>query len=309
MTGAGGAFSRHRMSTTAAEPRIARGLSEFDGRYDVVFCDVWGVVHNGQERYPAACEALQRFRAQGGTVILITNAPRPNPPILEQLEGLKVARDVFDDMVTSGDVTLAFIAERKDAPIYHIGPERDFTLFEISHQQTGIKPRLVPLEEAAYVVVTGLYDDRAETVDDYAQRLDFMRARNLDLISANPDLVVHVGDQLIYCAGAIAQAYEERGGRVLQAGKPFAPIYERALAFAEKIRGTKVPRERILAIGDAMRTDVAGAVEFGIDALFVTKGIHREELHVDGAIDLAAYRRFLSENPRHPLAAIPELVW
>jgi len=297
------------MSTTAAEPRIARGLSEFDGRYDVVFCDVWGVVHNGQARYPAACEALQRFRAQGGTVILITNAPRPNPPILEQLEGLKVARDVFDDMVTSGDVTLAFIAERKDAPIYHIGPERDFTLFEISHQQTGIMPRLVPLEEAAYVVVTGLYDDRAETVDDYAQRLDFMRARNLDLISANPDLVVHVGDQLIYCAGAIAQAYEERGGRVLQAGKPFAPIYERALAFAEKIRGTKVPRERILAIGDAMRTDVAGAVEFGIDALFVTKGIHREELHVDGAIDLAAYSRFLSENPRHPLAAIPELVW
>jgi len=297
------------MSTTAAEPRIARGLSEFDGRYDVVFCDVWGVVHNGQARYPAACEALQRFRAQGGTVILITNAPRPNPPILEQLEGLKVARDVFDDMVTSGDVTLAFIAERKDAPIYHIGPERDFTLFEISHQQTGIMPRLVPLEEAAYVVVTGLYDDRAETVDDYAQRLDFMRARNLDLISANPDLVVHVGDQLIYCAGAIAQAYEERGGRVLQAGKPFAPIYERALAFAEKIRGTKVPRERILAIGDAMRTDVAGAVEFGIDALFVTKGIHREELHANGALGLVAYRQFLAENPRHPLAAIPELVW
>ena len=309
MTGTGGAFSRHRMSTTAAEPRIARGLSEFDGHYDVVFCDVWGVVHNGQERYPAACEALQRFRAQGGTVILITNAPRPNPPILEQLEGLKVARDVFDDMVTSGDVTLAFIAERKDAPIYHIGPERDFTLFEISYQQTGIMPRLVPLEEAAYVVVTGLYDDRAETVDDYAQRLDFMRAKNLDLISANPDLVVHVGDQLIYCAGALAQAYEERGGRVLQAGKPFAPIYERALAFAEKIRGTKVPRERILAIGDAMRTDVAGAVEFGIDALFVTKGIHREELHANGALDLVAYRQFLAENPRHPLAAIPELVW
>ena len=297
------------MSTTAAGPRIARGLSEFDGRYDVVFCDVWGVVHNGQARYRAACEALQRFRQQGGTVILITNAPRPNPPILEQLAGLHVARDVFDDMVTSGDVTLAFIAERKDAPIYHIGPERDFTLFEISHKQTGIKPRLVPLQEAAYVVVTGLYDDRAETVDDYAQRLDIMRARNLDLISANPDLVVHVGDQLIYCAGAIAQAYEERGGRVLQAGKPFAPIYERALAFAEKIRGTKVPRERILAIGDAMRTDVAGAVDFGIDALFVTKGIHRDELHVDGAIDLAAYQRFLAENPRHPLAAIPELVW
>jgi HAD superfamily hydrolase (TIGR01459 family) len=242
-------------------------------------------------------------------VILITNAPRPNPPILEQLAGLQVARDVFDDMVTSGDVTLAFIAQRKDQPIYHIGPERDFTLFQISEQQTGIKPRLVPLEDASYVVVTGLYDDRAETVEDYAERLDIMRARKLDMISANPDLVVHVGDQLIYCAGAIAQAYEERGGKVFQAGKPFAPIYERALAFAEKIRGQKVPRERILAIGDAMRTDVVGAVDFGIDALFVTKGIHREELHANGELDLAAYRQFLGENPRHPLAAIPELVW
>lgn len=309
MTGSCGVFSRHGMSKTPLEPRIARGLSEFDGHYDVVFCDVWGVVHNGQARYPAACEALQRFRAQGGTVILITNAPRPNPPILEQLAGLKVARNVFDDMVTSGDVTLAFIAARKDQPIYHIGPERDFTLFEISQQQTGIKPRLVPLDDASYVVVTGLYDDRAETVEDYADRLRIMREKKLDMISANPDLVVHVGDQLIYCAGAIAQAYEERGGKVLQAGKPFAPIYERALAFAEKIRGEKVPRDRILAIGDAMRTDVAGAVEFGIDALFVTKGIHREELHPQGELDLGAYRRFLGENPRHPLASIPELVW
>ncbi len=297
------------MTQTPALPRIARGLSEFDGRYDVVLCDVWGVVHNGQARYPAACEALQRFRVQGGTVILITNAPRPNPPILEQLEGFHVPRDAFDDMVTSGDVTLAFIAERKDQPIFHIGPERDLTLFEISHQQTGVKPRLVPLEEAAYVVVTGLNDDRSETLEDYADRLAIMRARNLDMISANPDLVVHVGYQLIYCAGALAQVYEERGGRVLQAGKPFAPIYERALAFAEKIRGQSVPRNRILAIGDAMRTDVAGAVDFGVDALFVTRGIHREELHADGALDLAAYQQFLAENTRHPLAAIPELVW
>ncbi len=297
------------MMKKIAEPRIARGLSEFDGRYDVVFCDVWGVVHNGQARYPAACEALQRFRSGGGTVILITNAPRPNPPILEQLAGFHVPQDAYDDMVTSGDVTLAFIAERKDAPIYHIGPERDFTLFEISHQQTGIKPRLVPLEDAAYVVVTGLSDDRIEAPEDYADRMAMMRAKNLDMISANPDLVVHVGDQLIYCAGALAQAYEERGGRVFQAGKPFAPIYERALAFAERTRGQNVPRERILAIGDAMRTDVAGAVEFGIDALFVTKGIHREELHANGALDLAAYQQFLVENPRHPLAAIPELVW
>jgi HAD superfamily hydrolase (TIGR01459 family) len=295
--------------TNQSQPRIARGLSEFAGRYDVVLCDIWGVVHNGEARNSAACDALQRFRAQGGTVILITNAPRPSPPILDQLKLLRVPRDAFDDMVTSGDVTLSYIAERVGQPICHIGPERDLTLFEISAQQTGVKPRLTSLKEADYVVITGLNDDRSETPDDYADRLSTMLERKLDLVCANPDLVVHVGDELIYCAGAVAQAYEDRGGRVLQAGKPFAPIYERALSFAEKIRGAAVPRSRILAIGDAMRTDIAGAVDFGVDALFVTKGIHREELHRGEAIDLAAYERFLAENPGHPMAAIPELLW
>lgn len=293
----------------SSQPRIARGLSEFVGRYDVVLCDVWGVVHNGEARYPAACDALQRFRQQGGTVVLLTNAPRPSPPILDQLATLQVPRDAFDDMVTSGDVTLAFIAQRAGQPIHHIGPERDLTLFEISERQTGVKPRLTGLDEAAYVVITGLNDDRSETPDDYADRLAIMKARGLDMICANPDLVVHVGEELIYCAGAVAQAYQDIGGRVLQAGKPFAPIYERALSLAETVRGADVPRARILAIGDAMRTDVAGAVAFGIDALFVTKGIHREELHRDDALDLAAYRQFLAENPRHPTAAIAELTW
>jgi HAD superfamily hydrolase (TIGR01459 family) len=291
------------------QPRVARGLSELAGRYDVVFCDIWGVVHNGEARYPAACDALQRFRQQGGTVILITNAPRPSPPILDQLAGLKVPRDAFDKMVTSGDVTLSYIAERTGQPIYHIGPERDLTLFEISAQQTGVKPPLTTLDEADFVVITGLNDDRSETPDDYADQLAVMRARKLDMVCANPDLVVHVGEQLIYCAGAVAQAYEDRGGRVLQAGKPFAPIYERALAFAQKIRGAAVAHDRILAIGDAMRTDIAGAVDFGVDALFVTRGIHREELHSGDAIDIAAYRQFLEENPKHPTAAIPALVW
>ncbi len=295
--------------TMPTQPRIARGLSDFEGQYDVVFCDIWGVVHNGQARYPAACEALQRFRAQGGTVILITNAPRPSPPILDQLAGLNVPRDVFDEMVTSGDVTLSYIAERAGRPIYHIGPERDFTLFEISQQQTGVKPRLTSLKEADFVVITGLNDDRSETPDDYADQLAVMQERKLDMVCANPDLVVHVGEELIYCAGAVAQAYEDRGGRVLQAGKPFAPIYERALSFAQKIRGAAVPRHRILAIGDAMRTDIAGAVDFGVDALFVTKGIHRDELHKGDLIDEAAYRQFLDENEKHPAAAIPELVW
>ncbi|MDB5596539.1 MAG: phosphatase [Hyphomicrobiales bacterium] len=295
------------------EPLILDGLSGLVGRYDAVFCDVWGVIHNGRARFPAACDALARFRAAGGTVILITNAPRPSRPILEQLEALNVPRTTFDHMVTSGDVTLGFIGARKAAPLHHIGPERDLTLFQIAAEQTGIEPRLVPLAEAEYVVVTGLFDDQTETPDDYAGDLGKMRARGLDMISANPDLVVHVGDQLIYCAGALAQAYEALGGRVLQAGKPFAPIYERALALASERRGGLIARERILAIGDAMRTDIAGAVDFGADSLFITSGIHRDELHPGDTsrpeLDRVAYAQFLGEASCRPTMAMAELIW
>ncbi|MDB5650890.1 MAG: HAD-superfamily hydrolase, subfamily [Hyphomicrobiales bacterium] len=294
-------------------PRILDGLSALAGRYDAIFCDVWGVIHNGRARFPAACEALSRFREAGGTVILITNAPRPSRPILEQLAGLQVPRTTFDGMVTSGDVTLGFIEARRDAPLHHIGPERDLTLFQVAAEQTGVVPRLVPLPEAAYVVVTGLFDDQTETPDTYAGDLELMRARGLDMISANPDLVVHVGDQLIYCAGALAQAYEARGGHVLQAGKPFSPIYERALEMASASRGKAVTRDRILAIGDAMRTDITGAGHFGIDSLFITSGIHRDELHPGPEsrpdLDLAAYAQFLDTADVTPTLAMPELIW
>lgn len=297
----------------APSPRRLAGLSEWADRYDAVFCDVWGVVHNGQAFFREACEALRRFRQGGGTVVLITNAPRPSPPILEQLERLGVPRSTYDTMVTSGDVTLAFIEERKGRPLHHIGPERDLTLFEIAAARTGVSPALVPLDRADYVVVTGLNDDQSETPDDYAARLDSMLERRLELISANPDLVVHVGDKLIYCAGAIAEAYERRGGAVLQAGKPFPPIYERAFALAAQERGGDVARNRVLAIGDAMRTDIAGAAAFGIHSLFVTSGIHRDELHTGAgpqpALDDAALERFLKNADCAPTALMPQLVW
>ena len=222
---------------------------------------------------------------------------------------LKVPREAYDDMVTSGDVTLSFIAERKDAPLYHIGPERDHTLFDILEQMTGIRPPLVGVEEASYVVCTGLFNDLTEQPSDYDDRLSVMHRRKLDFISANPDLVVHVGDKLIYCSGAIAERYEEAGGRVLQAGKPFRPIYERAVALAGQLRGGAPDLRRVLAIGDALRTDIQGACDFGIDALFVTSGIHRGDLHAAGALDEAALDRALAEAGVRPVAAIPELVW
>lgn len=303
------------MSPQMTAPRILRGLGEIASAYDVLLCDVWGVVHNGKAAHAAACDALVRFRRAGGSVVLITNAPRPQAPILEQLERLGAPREAFDEMVTSGDVTIAYIAQRGEAPLHHIGPERDLALFDALADETGLRPKLVGIDEAAYVVCTGLDRDDIETPDDYAGQLAAMRARELDFISANPDLVVHVGDKMIYCAGALAAAYDALGGRVLQAGKPHPPIYERALARATALRGGRLDRRRVLAIGDAMHTDVQGGRDAGLDVLFVTSGIHRAELHPPGpdgrtaALEAAALEQFLTGGHAVPTAAIPALVW
>ncbi len=288
---------------------IISGLRDLAPRYDAILCDVWGVVHNGREHFAAACEALSRFRANGGVVVLVTNAPRPNPPVRAQLDGLGVPRSTFDDIVTSGDVTLARIADHGDAPLHHIGPARDLSLFKILHDRTGLKPALVSLDEARYVVCTGMFNDQTDAPEDYDASLAKMRARGLDLISANPDIVVHVGDRLIYCSGAIAERYEKVGGRVIQAGKPFAPIYEEALKLVAARAGRTIDPRRILAVGDGLGTDVKGACDFGLDCLFVTSGIHCDDLHANDALDPRALARLVTEAGVSPVAAISELVW
>ena len=293
---------------------VLEGIAALADRYDVILSDIWGVVHNGREHFPQACAALRKFRDMGKTVILVTNAPRPHQPVLKQLAGLGVPEGTFDAVVTSGDVTLAFIAAHGLAPLYHIGPVRDHALFEILHEQTGLKPPLVGLADASYVVCTGLFDDN-ETPDDYAQALDAMRARDLEFISANPDIVVHVGEREIYCSGALAQRYAQQGGRVSQAGKPYAPIYDRAMELAAKHLGKTPDIARVLAIGDGMHTDIGGAITRGLDAVFVTTGIHRVELHPAdaagraGELDIAALKKLVAAHGYSPIAAITRLNW
>ena len=302
------------IETAAGAIPILSGFAGIAGRYDVVLSDIWGVVHNGREHFPEACAALRRFREKGGVVVLVTNAPRPFPPILEQLKLLGAPRDCFDEVVTSGDVTLNFVAAHGMKPVHHIGPPRDLTFFEIMEQQLGHRPPSVQLDDADYVLCTGLFDDD-HSPDHYAPALEKMRARGMELICANPDLVVHVGDHMLWCAGAIAERYAEMGGKVLQAGKPFAPIYDRALELAAGRLGGPVDPSRVVAIGDAIRTDVKGACERGLDAVFVTSGIHRDELHPDarpgepGAMDVSAMRNLIKEANVRPVAAMPMLVW
>ena len=270
--------------------------------YDLLLCDVWGVIHNGVESFPPACEALTRARAEGITVQLISNSPRPGQAVLPQLDALHVPRDSYDAMVTSGDVTTTVILQRPGQSVFHLGPPRDLPIYQ------GLNVKLVDLDHADYVVCSGLFDDTRETPEDYRATLERMRARNLFMLCANPDVVVERGNELVYCAGALADLYRSMGGDVLYAGKPYPAIYERTLAWAQSLRKGEVPLHRVLAIGDSVRTDLAGAAALGVDFLFLTAGIHAGEIGGDANPDPKTLKLFFEEN-RMPKAVMHRLVW
>ncbi len=233
--------------------RFVERLRDLTAGVDVVLSDIWGVVHNGLVAFPEACGALQAFRQQGGTVILITNAPRPADSVQRQLRKLSVADDIYDAIVSSGDLTRHFVADHPGRKMFWIGPERDSSIHR------GLNAVLAPLEEADYIVCTGLFDDETESAEDYRGMMLQARERKLPLICANPDIVVERGDRLIYCAGAVAELYRELGGEVIFYGKPHRPIYQRAMALAAERQGHAIELSRVLAIGDSVRTDLAGA--------------------------------------------------
>ncbi|WP_436642857.1 TIGR01459 family HAD-type hydrolase [Microbaculum sp. FT89] len=284
-------------------PQILLRFRDLAERYDGILCDIWGVVHNGVRAWPDACDALHRFREAGGRVVLITNAPRPSAPIREMLDGLKVPHHAYDDIVSSGDLTHAMLAERAGRKAFHLGPERDLGVFE------GIDMPLTGAADAELVVNTGLFDDTTETPDDYADMLAAFRARDVEMVCANPDVVVERGDELLYCAGALADAYEALGGRVLWAGKPHPPIYDEALARLATAAGRPVERARVLAIGDSLRTDLAGAARSGVDALFIASGIHGGELIREDALDLPGLEQSFRQADVWPRAVMSRLVW
>ena len=281
---------------------FAERFAPLAARYDAVLSDVWGVIHNGVVATPEPCDALMRFRARGGTVALITNAPRPGAVVTRFLDKLNVPREAYDTIVSSGDVTRAVIGKRPEKNVFHIGPERDLGIFE------GLDLRFVPMEQADYVVCTGLTDDETETPESYRALLTRLRERKLFMICGNPDLVVERGDKLVYCAGAVADLYGELGGEVLYAGKPHPPIYQECLSRIAALRGGEPPRARVLAIGDSVRTDLTGATNMGIDCLFVTAGIHAEELGRERP-EAAALGEIFASAPVKPKAVTNKLKW
>ena len=270
---------------------LVASLADIADRYDAIFCDVWGVVHNGREAFAPACDALRALKASGKPVLLLTNAPRPRDAVVRSLARLGVDKRVYDAVVTSGDSTRAEMARRAPGPVMHIGPDWDRSLYE------GLDLAFATVEEAAFISCIGLTDEENETPEDYRSLLENALERSLDLVCANPDLVVRWGDRLMYCAGALAQLYEEMGGRAVYTGKPHEPIYRLACAELERVAGTPIARDRILAIGDGLGTDIAGANTAGLSALFVAGGIASDMArNGDGGLDIHRVGQILGER-------------
>ncbi|MFO1202092.1 MAG: TIGR01459 family HAD-type hydrolase [Tabrizicola sp.] len=265
---------------------ILRSLADLSGRYDAAFCDLWGCLHNGKAAFPAAVTALQGFRRNGGRVVLLTNAPRPKSSVIKQLDGLGVPRDAYDLVVTSGDAAqMGMLSGAVGRRVHHIGAPKDepfFTDFAedlAAFAKTQEPITRVDLKDAEGIVCTGLRDDLTETPDDYRAVLLLGKTLGLPMLCANPDIVVDMGDKRVYCAGALAQAYEQLGGTTLYFGKPHPPIYDLA---RRRLVEAGVPADpQILCIGDGISTDIQGGIAEGLDTLFITGGLEAERFGLD----------------------------
>lgn len=275
------------------------GVGALAERYDALLCDAWGVIHNGVELFPGAAEAMVRFREGGRAIIILTNAPRPSSVIPAQLDRLGLPRDAYDGVVTSGDATRAEIERRLPSPAFRIGPEKDDPLFE------GLNINFAPLEDAGFIICTGLRDDHREAPEDYRDLLEQAVARTLPMVCANPDIVVNWGGRLIWCAGALAEIYAGLGGEVVYGGKPHAPIYRLAMERIADVLGHCPEKSRVLAIGDGVKTDIEGANRQGVDAIFVAGdgGVH------EGGAEPETIRMRLEEAGVHAMAVAEALRW
>lgn len=250
-------------------------VAELAGRYDAVLCDVWGVLHDGRTVFPGAGEVLVELRAAGVRVVLLTNMPRPSSTMPAALARLGFPDGAWDAIVTSGDAIRSELARRAPGPVLRLGRDSDRELWD------GLGLQLVErLDRARFLAIAGLRDGQ-ESPSNYRGVLHAARDRDLELLCANPDVQIMSGGRLRWCAGAVAEEYAELGGRVVQAGKPHAAIYDRAFEVLATVAGGAVPRERVLAIGDGPVTDLLGANRQGLDSLFIATGIHGDAL-LDG---------------------------
>ncbi|MFV0295093.1 MAG: TIGR01459 family HAD-type hydrolase [Hyphomicrobiaceae bacterium] len=279
---------------------VITSVSRLSEKADAWICDVWGVLHNGKTAYVSAADACRQFRSQGGTVILVTNAPYPAREVMQRLDQLGIGSDAWDGIVTSGDVARALIDSLEPQPLLHLGPDRMLGML------AGIEQRLVPADDAGLVICTGLHDDERESPDDYRPMLEHLARRKVPLICANPDVMVERGNRLLPCAGALAQIYAQLGGKVTYTGKPYPPIYERAIAMIGQHRNSPIDRQRLLAIGDGLRTDMAGAQKNNLQAVYIASALHVAE---GRTVDAALMAELFGTSAHPPVAAMARLAW
>ena len=289
------------MNETPPDIPVIDHIAPLAAGYAAWFCDVWGVVHNGITPHDSAVQACESYRDEGGVVVLLSNSPRHSEGVAKQLDEIGVPRAAYDVLVTSGDVARAQMERTGADKVFLLGPERDRPML------AGLDIELTGPDAAEVVLCSGLFDDETETPDDYTELFERLRALNLTMICANPDLMVERGDRLIYCAGALAKTYGEMGGEVIYTGKPHPPIYALARERLTEVAGD-TPDSAILAVGDGVRTDIAGAIAEGLDSVFVASGLH-VEMDESDALDRAAIAALFADRPKKPLAAMKRLRW
>lgn len=290
--------------------QMITALADIAAPYDVLYCDLWGCLHDGKALYPAAVAALQDFRRKGGAVVLMTNAPRTHHAVQRRLEQMGMPADAWDAIVASGDATqAAMLTGAAGRKLWHLGPDKDEDMFTLIPDWLKDQPPIqrVPLDHAEGILCTGPFDEFTETPEDYRARFLLAKTMGLPMLCANPDLMVDFGTIRIACAGALAQLYQQMGGAVLSFGKPHPPIYDLARSQLAA-RGIVADNDAILAIGDGILTDIAGARSEGIDALFLTGGL---EMHRFGAdferpdpALLVAWLDAQGESPRYTMGRL-----
>ncbi len=253
-------------------------IIEISNNYSLILCDIWGVVHDGNNPFPKAVDSLSSYIETGGNICLITNAPRRSDVIRDYLLNMGVRDDICKNIVSSGDCSYFWLSSVEDRPLFHIGPEKDNSLF------MGLNLNKVNEFECLECICTGFFDEYTEVIDDYQNILDTLLERGIVLHCANPDLFVNKGNTRLPCAGLIAQSYLRMGGEVVYFGKPHAYIYELALERVLKSNKESISKNNILAIGDGLGTDIAGASNFGVDSFFIINGVHEREFKINNNI-------------------------
>ncbi len=284
--------------------KIINSLSEISDHYEALFVDLWGCVHDGVRAYEDANKALTKYRSRGGKVILVTNSPKTYTELEKQLIKFDVAEEAWDSIASSGDsARVAMYKGIVGQKVYFIGEERDLTFFEppdVLEKPLGIQR--VPLEDAEGIVCTGPFDPKADPEIMRSQFL-FAKERGLKLLCANPDIVVDRGNVREWCAGVLASIYTEIGGESLYFGKPHLPIYDLALRRLAMLCAN-IGKNKILAIGDGIQTDIQGAINQDIDSLFITGGLAAQQTQTTDQPNKDALKAYLEAENQFPTLSI-----